>query len=61
MKTLKSQTTVKNTVGTSVTALLTALFAWCGMNFPGPFPPSAKADDFPIRLLFHTIADSDHR
>lgn len=40
--------TVKNTVATSITALVTTVFVWWGMHFPGLTPPSATANTYPI-------------
>ena len=54
MKTLKAKMTVKSTITTSITALFTTLFVWWGMHFPGPLPPSARADDFPINCAIQT-------
>jgi hypothetical protein len=48
VKTLEIKITIKNTATTSITVLLTILFVWWGMHFPGPMPPSAKADTFAI-------------
>jgi hypothetical protein len=48
MKTFKTKITVKNIISTSITVLFTTLFVWWGMHFPGPIPPSAKADTFPV-------------
>jgi len=51
MKILRTNPVVKNIVATIMSVVFTTLFVWWGMHFPGPIPPSARADTFPINCL----------
>jgi hypothetical protein len=48
MQTLRTKITIRNVASMAGTFILTALFAWWGMHFPGLSAPSARADTFPI-------------
>jgi hypothetical protein len=60
MKTLRIKLTLKNIISTSITVLFTTLFVWWGMHFPGPMPPSAKADTFAVNCQTTPTPDSDY-
>ncbi len=49
MKTRQDRwSSLKNIALSFITVCFCVLFVWWGMHFPGPIPPSAKADTFPV-------------